>query len=276
VLINPSKANELIFDFVSLFREAKIRNFNFMEINKIICGNCLKVMKEIPDNSVDLVLTDPPYMISRKEKYSGLDWMGKRSKDGVNVNFDFGEWDYFDSLEDYLKFTKKWFEECYRLIRDGGQIYSFFSKERQWFLWKWWEEFGGKSRNIITWHKLNPIPQVRKVGYQSSTEFAFWGTKGKNHTFNYQLGQCHNFIETSICSGNERWTHPTQKSLKVIEMFLSYSSNENDIILDPFLGSGTTAVACKRLKRNYIGIEISEKYCDIARQRIKGQAKPML
>ena len=241
--------------------------------NTIICGDCLKELKKFPDECFDLIIVDPPYMISRKQKYYGLDHVGKRTKDGANLSFDFGDWDYFSSLKEYLNFTKKWLKECYRILKETGQIYSFFCKERHWFLWKWWEEFGGKSRNVIAWHKTNPVPQIPRGNYQSSIELIFWGTKGRKHTFNCR--QCHNFIETPICAGKERCGHPTQKPEKVIEYLMNNSSKEGDLVLDPFAGSCTTAVVAKKLKRNWIMIEINPKYRDIGQQRVDAIPEPL-
>ncbi len=234
-------------------------------LNKIINANCLDILPLIPDNSIDCIVTDPPYMISRKANFTGLKWVGSQKRE-QNIIYDFGKWDWFKSMDDYQDFTKKWFKECYRILRNGS-IVSFFSKERMWFLWKWWEELGGRSRNILTWRKTNPVPQIRKVGFQSATEFMFWGTKGK-HTFNWEKGQCHNFIETPLCMGNERLLHPTQKPIAVIMWLLRYLTNKDDVVLDPFLGTGTTALAAKRLVRNYIGIEIDPKYVKMAEKRL--------
>jgi site-specific DNA-methyltransferase (adenine-specific)/modification methylase len=250
-------------------------------INQIICGDCLEVMKDIPDNSVDLVLTDPPYKISQKNlkidrtkiENRSLRRNGRKSKE---LNYDFGEWDHFKDRKDFLSWTENWVKQCFRVLKDNGNFVSFFSKSEISHFEDILNKYG-HVRQTIVWHKTNPVPQIFKVGFMSSVEFMSWATKqkGAKHTFNYQLGQHHNYIETPICMGNERKNHPTQKPIKAIIWLIKYLSNENDLILDPFIGSGTTAVACKSLGRRFIGIEISPEYCDIARKRVNATTEPL-
>lgn len=244
-------------------------------INKIICGNCLEVLKEIPNDGVDLVLADPPYGISQKNlkidrtniQNRSLKRSGKKSKE---LNYDFGEWDHFENRDELLSWTEQWVKECFRILKNTGNFVSFFSKSEISYFEDILNKYG-HVRQTIVWHKTNPVPQIFKVGFMSSVEFLSWATKqkGAKHTFNYQLGQHHNFVETPICMGKERTNHTTQKPIKVISWLVEYLSKKNDIILDPFIGSGTTAVTCKELGRRYIGIEISPEYCEIARNRIK-------
>ena len=249
-------------------------------VNKVICGDCLEVLKEIPDNSVDAVITDPPYMISSSVKIRrqrnpikfDKQWKFK----GKDIDYNFGNWDIFESMTDYLKFTEQWFKECARVLRKGGHIISFFDKHKLTYLVHWAEELNVKTRQCLFWIKSNPVPQARKVSFMSAVEMCYWGTKEtterKFATFNYQLGQHPDYIVAPICLGKERYKfgfHPTQKPEVVLEWIISYLTNENDIVLDPFAGSGTTGVVCAKLNRRYILIEKEEKYCKIAEARIK-------
>ena len=240
-------------------------------INKIIQGNALNILPKISDNYIDMILTDPPYIISQKGlkidrtkiENRSLRRSGKRSKE---LNYDFGEWDHFNSKEEFLEWTESWVKECFRLLKDTGNFVSFFSKSEISYFEDILNKYG-HVRQTIVWHKTNPVPQIFKVGFMSSVEFMSWATKqkGAKHTFNYKLGQHHNFIETPICMGKVRKRHPTQKPLKVIKWLIKYLSNKNDIILDPFIGSGTTAVACIKLNRRFIGIDLN---IDMAKKRI--------
>jgi len=237
-------------------------------------------MKRIPNESIDLVLTDPPYMISgstiirrqRNPVKFGREWKFK----GKDINYQFGDWDIFKDISDYLQFTSAWFQECIRSLRKGGHIVTFFDKHKITYLVHVAEEMNIKSRQCLFWIKSNPVPQARKVSLMSAVELCYWGTKEttarKFATFNYELGQHPDYIVCPICSGHERYDfgfHPTQKPLKVIKWIIKYLSKKNDIVLDPFIGSGTTAVACKQLDRHYIGFEINSKYCEIAEKRLR-------
>ena len=244
-------------------------------INKIICGNCLDILKQIPDGSIDLVLTDPPYGISQKNlkidrtsiQNRSLKRSGKRSKE---LNYDFGEWDHFENRDELLSWTEQWVKECFRVLKESGNFVSFFAKDSISHFEDILSKYG-HVRQTIVWHKTNPVPQIFKVGFMSSVEFLSWATKqkGAKHTFNYQLGQHHNFIETPICMGKERTPHPTQKPIKAVQWLVEYLSNEGDIVLDPFSGAGTFAVIAKSLGRNFIGIEVNPEYCQWAEERLK-------
>jgi len=159
------------------------------------------------------------------------------------------------------------------IVKDNGSIIIFAKTE----LVTWIMEVGLVNnfdyKATINYVKSNPVPQVRKKNYCSSFEticwLVRWNDKKCNFTFNFKSQkEMHNFIVMPICSGNERTKHPTQKPLKLISHLLEIHSNKKDIILDCFMGSGTTAVACKQLGRNFIGCDISEEYVKIANKRL--------
>jgi len=237
-----------------------------LPINQIICGDCLEVLKTFPDESIDMILTDPPFMIS-----SGTRIVRKGGKFGKakTIDLDFGDWDKFSSKKAYLDFTRRWVSECCRVLKKGGNFVSFFAKEKISYLWEYLENNGMKGHDILVWIITNPAPRARKVNFSQATNFMVWASKqGAKHTFHYEYGQQANWIKWRICMGKERLNHPTQKPEYLMRVLLKYLSNENDIILDPFVGSGTTCVVAKKLGRKWIGIDINEAYCEMARKRL--------
>lgn len=236
-------------------------------------GDCLEIMKQIPDGSIDCVITDPPYNISQKnfcvDRSKAKSAIMRRDKP---LNYDFGSWDNMERQE-FLEFTKNWLLECIRVLRDGGTIISFFNKEDISYLGWTGQENGMRTRTIFTWHKTNPVPSFRKVNYLSACEYAWIGSKGqKPWTFNFGLQkEMHNFYETCNSSGYKQTEHPTEKPVNMFEHFVKIHTNKDDTVLDPFMGSGTTGVACKHLQRNFIGIELDDKYFQIAQDRINSE-----
>ena len=232
---------------------------NISNENKLILGDCLLEMKNIPNETVSLVVTDPPYNISGPNK------MTKKGNEFTVA--DFGEWDKFEKNE-FIEWMVKVFAELYRVCKDGAAVYMFADKALISHIWDLGEAAGFKGKNVLVWKKSNPVPQFRKQNYLSATEFFVFFAKGV-HKMNFlDQKEMHNMVEHPICSGHERSSHPTQKPLKVIEKYVFISSNEGDVVLDCFMGSGTTGVACVRLNRKFIGIEKDLTYFNIAKDRI--------
>jgi len=251
-----------------------------MDVNKIICGDALEELRKMPNESIDLIVTDPPYNVSTDLKIDRSRW-GKKQKRKAIINFDYGEWDKM-SEDDFERFTLKWYAECKRVLKKGGSIYIFFTKEliSLFHLHRFYEHLPEKThrdsgliktKNIISWVKSNPLPAFNRTNYRSAVEFIYFGQKeGEKATFNFgQQKDMKNWFEYPLVQGKVRTKHPTQKPLGLIQKFIEVSSNKGDIIFDPFIGSGTTAVAAKMLGRNYIGIEKEPKYVKIAEERIK-------
>ncbi len=235
---------------------------NTLKLNHIYCGDTLEKLKEIPDESIDLVLTDPPYKISQKNKIYRNYRSGKRA----DISFDYGKWDYdFDPIP--------FLEETKRVLKQYGQ-WIIFCAEQQIGIYRKWFEDNAHFKQIIIWEKLNPLPQFRKCGYRQATEMIMWAYKNKPHKkdqhFNFLTQEeMKNIFRFPICGGNERTNHPTQKPLNLIIELLKRHSFKNDIVLDCYLGSGTTAVAAKKLGRKYVGIELNKEYISTAKKRIK-------
>lgn len=255
-----------------------------MKLNSIYIGNCIDIMaRKIEGGSVSLIYADPPYNLSGKTLNL------KKNKTGgafYKVN---EEWDTWTE-DDYLKFTNDWISGCWSTLREGGSFYISCSYHNIGEVVMSAKKRGFRLNNIITWYKTNAMPSITKRTFTHSTEFVCWFVKGKGWIFNYsklksiiphttktgELRQMRDLVELPIVQGAERLKkadgralHPTQKPEKLLEVIIEASSNEGDIIMDPFIGSGTTGVVAKRLKRNWIGIEVEERYKIAAEERIR-------
>jgi len=226
----------------------------------LYCGDCLKVMREFPNKSVDLLLTDPPYNISQKNNFSTMKRYHKYQ------GIDFGEWDKgFD--------ITGWIPYAFPLLRQSANIVIFTS----WLsLGKVAEEItrlGGQPKRPIVLYKQNPVPANRDRLFVNAFEFAIWAVVGKGWVFNRQRKYEVPMFPVTIGRGV---SHPTQKPLAAIEWLVTVLSESKSLVLDPFLGSGTTAIACEKLGRRWVGIEIEEKYCEIAKKRLLGVCKCLI
>jgi site-specific DNA-methyltransferase (adenine-specific) len=231
--------------------------------NRVLFGDCLEHLRGIPDGSVDLVLTDPPYGLTST---TTITRRGGKFGCSTDVQTKFS-WDH---IVDYM-----WVAECFRVLRAAGVFISFYDRERIYEVIQAAKASGGIVKDIGAWHKTNPVPQVRKVKWASALELFAILVKGSDrHTFNWQNGYHHNVIVAPICAGKERTQHPTQKPLSVILPMLRYWSNPCDLVLDPFAGSGTTAVAAKALNRRYIAIDSDPLSVAICRERLTRTASP--
>jgi site-specific DNA-methyltransferase (adenine-specific)/modification methylase len=218
---------------------------------KLIHGDSFKEIKKIPNNSIDLILTDPPYNLGL---YSTGNIKMNWRKD---FNNDVAVWDRKEFN------PRDWLTEFKRILKPTGNIFAFTSYN---LIGKWHETFDPEfdTFQFMVWHKTNPPPKIRRAGFLNSCELivCMWD---KNHTWNFtKQSEMHNFIETSICMGKERgkedFFHPTQKPLKVLQHIIKLASNEGDTVFDPFMGIGSTGEAALLLNREFIGIEIEEKY----------------
>jgi DNA modification methylase len=254
-------------------RNRKIKHYlrgagkiKMLEVNKIYCGDCLELMKEIEDKSVDLIIIDPPYFNQgTKPKYT------RKGKKDVNTYF--GEWDKFETDEDYLKWMKLIICECCRVLKEDGSFYCFTNDRYISYLRHFIRDIDNMTyASTLIWHKYNSPPRfIMKAGFISSKELIMLSYKGKNPTFNKpkEFKEMLDVWITPQTPSGERLGHPTQKPLSLIKRFIEISSNEGDLVLDSFVGSGTTAVACINTNRRFIGIELEPKYVEIANKRIQ-------
>lgn len=212
-------------------------------------GDCLEKMKDITSGSIDLVLTDPPYNISRDNNFNTM------GRSGI----DFGEWDKGADIFSYIK-------ECSRILNKNGSFVCFNDWKNLGDIVKFSESVGFDTKDMLRLEKSNPMPRNRDRRYVTDYECATWFTKKcAKWVFNRQDNK---YQRPKFVHSIDKGLHPTQKSLKLVEDLIRIHSNENQTIIDPFMGSGTTGLACKNLNRKFIGIEKDEKYFEIAIQRI--------
>ena len=243
--------------------------------NKIINGDCLVELKKIPDRTFDLVFADPPYNLQLKNKLT--------RPDSSEVNAVDDKWDQFESFEKYDEFTISWLKECKRILKKNGALWVIGSYHNIFRLGTAIQNLGFWILNDVVWNKNNPMPNFRGTRFTNAHETLIWASKNQKskYTFNYQSLKCLNDDlqmrsnwNLPICSGGERLkkngkkVHSTQKPESLLHRILLASSNRGDYILDPFLGSGTTAVVAKKLGRICFGIEKENKYFNAAKQRL--------
>lgn len=217
-----------------------------LELNKIYCGDCLELMKQIPDESIDLVLTDPPYGMNYQSSW--------RTDKFAKIDNDIS-----------LEWIKPFLEETYRTMKEDSHIYLFCNDYAISDFRREMEAVGFTPKRTLIWVKNNHTSGDLEGDYGNKTEFILFAHKGRKELNGKRETNVLNYARVA----NLR--HPTEKPVSLCSFLIEKSSKESDTILDPFLGSGTTAVACQELHRNFIGIEISPEYCKIAEARLKQQ-----
>ncbi len=250
----------------------------------IIHGDCIEEMKKLPDNSVDLIFADPPYYLQLPK--------GKRLKraDGSEVIPVDNEWDSFEGYEDYDNFTHAWISECQRILKPTGTFWVIGMYHNIFRVGTIMQNLGLWFLNDVIWVKTDALPNLNGRRFTNNHETLIWSVKNKDckkYTFNYDLMKKLNggvqMKDTDwvfgLCKGKERLkdgngikAHPTQKPLKLIQQVVLAASNKGDIIFDPFMGSGTTAVVAEALGRKWLGVERDEKYVALARNRVSSYA----
>lgn len=250
-------------------------------LNKLIKGDCIEKMKELPDKSIDLIFADPPYNLQlQKALYRNN---GKKF-DGVN-----DDWDQFGSFEEYDKFCFSWLKECKRILKNDGNLWVIGSFQNIFRIGKIMQDLDYWILNDVLWIKTNPVPNFKGTRFTNAHETLIWASKNKNsqYTFHYKSMKAFNDDkqmrsdwEIPVCSGKQRIkkngtkAHSAQKPTELLYRIIVSTSNVGDIILDPFMGSGTTGAVAKEFRRKFIGIEREEKYIKIATERIK-KVKPI-
>lgn len=256
--------------------------------HKIINGETLNEMQKMPAKSIDLIFADPPYWMRTEgvlKRVEGTDYNG--CADG---------WDQFNSLEEYEEFTRKWLTECYRVLKPNGAIWVIGGMQCIYTIGAIMQQLGYWIINDVVWHKKNPTPNFMGTRLNNSHETLIWATKSKKakFTFNYKTAkelnidtvdendfkkgtrkQLGSVWKIAVCQGTERVKdengeklHSTQKPEELLYRVIAISSNKEDVVLDPFGGTMTTAAMAKKLGRSSIMIEMDKKYCEYGQKRV--------
>lgn len=233
---------------------------------KLINKDCISSMKKLKSNSVDLILTDPPYNLANFMR--DRDFGVKRMRNNTFVT---AGWDDLD-FDEWVEQINHFFSEANRVLKKKGSLIIFMSLMKVETIVKLAQKNNFYYKTTGVWHKLNPMPRNMNLHFINSLEgWIYFVNDAKTGTFNNNGKAIHDFIETPVAPISERkfGKHPTQKPESVFEHFVLLLTNENDTILDPFMGSGTAGVVSKKNNRNFIGMEINEEYFKMAKKRIE-------
>jgi site-specific DNA-methyltransferase (adenine-specific) len=221
---------------------------------QVFLGDCLIKLKDIKSESIDLLLTDPPYKI-----ITGGDSNGKNSIRPKGILS--GNRELMKSIPNF----EDWLSECFRVLKNGTHAYIMVNSTNLLEMANKIEKAGFKIHNFLIWKKNNCTPSQF---YMKNCEYVIFFRKGKAKYIN-RMGDSKTVHEFNNIIGNK--VHPTEKPIGLMQYYILNSTNENDLVLDPFMGSGSTGVACKNINRNFIGIEKDEAYFKIAEQRINAR-----
>lgn len=233
--------------------------------------DCNKILKKLEEKSVDLIFADLPYMLSND---------GITCKSGKIASVNKGEWDRSKGFKEDMKFHRKWLKNCDRVLKDEGTIWISGTYHCIHQITYILLEMGYYIINEISWIKPNAAPNMGCRCFTASHETLIWAKKSKEfkHTFNYELmkemndgKQMRSFwiIPTTPKKEKLLGKHPTQKPLELLRRIILSSSKEGDLILDPFVGSGSTGVSALMYNRRFIGIDMEKEYLELTYKRLK-------
>jgi len=244
-------------------------------LDTILPGDCIEILAQLPENSVDLVFADPPYNLQLSQEL----WRPNRT----HVEAVEDAWDKFTSFEEYDQFTRLWLSACKRVLKETGTLWVIGTYHNIYRLGAILQDLGFWILNDVIFIKTNPMPNFRGVRFTNAHETLIWAQKeqGAQYTFNYHVMkslnddlQMRSDWLLPICTGKERIkangvrAHSTQKPEALLYRILLASTHPGDVVLDPFFGTGTTGAVAKKLDRHFIGIERDECYIKIAQARI--------
>jgi modification methylase len=249
---------------------------NKLPLDQVLVGDCRQMLETLPENSVDLIFADPPYNL----QLEGDLWRPNLTLvDAVD-----DDWDQFESFNQYDRFTQEWLTACRRVLKPTGTLWVIGSYHNIYRVGKILQDLNFWVLNDVVWVKANPMPNFRGMRYTNAHETLLWvqKEKGAKYTFNYQAMkglnddlQMRSDWYIPICTGKERLkdadgekVHPTQKPEALLYRVILSSSNPGDVVLDPFFGTGTTGAVARRLHRHFIGVEVDQKYADLAMARV--------
>ncbi len=249
-----------------------------MKNYRLYHDDCLKILEEIPENTFDMIFADPPYMLSNG---------GITCQNGKVVSVNKGKWDESQGFEQDFEFHKKWLSACKRVLKKNGTLWISGTYHSIYSCGFAMQLLGYHILNDISWFKPNASPNMCCRYFTASHETLIWARKDKKtkHTFNYELMKNGDFSSDFIKKPNTQmrsvWAigtpkksektfgkHPTQKPLDLLERIILASTNEGDLILDPFMGSATTGVAALKHNRKFVGIEKEKEFVELAEKRL--------
>ncbi|APH55175.1 Adenine-specific methyltransferase [Granulibacter bethesdensis] len=255
----------------------RLNTVSELPIDQVLLGDCVQLMQMLPAGSVDCIFADPPYNLQLRGELRRPD---ESIVDGVD-----DDWDRFTDYAAYDAFSRAWLTECRRLLRKDGTIWVIGAYHNIFRLGTILQDLGFWILNDVVWRKANPMPNFRGRRFTNAHETLIWAARGQNsrHRFNYQAMKTLNddvqmrsdwFLP--LCTGSERLRndhglklHPTQKPESLLYRVLLSSTAPGDVVLDPFLGTGTSAAVAKRLQRSFIGIERHPAYAEAAIGRLR-------
>jgi len=242
---------------------------------KLFHDDCLNILNKLPENSIDMIFADPPYFLSNG---------GISCKSGKMVSVNKADWDKSKGFEEDFRFTKNWINACRRVLKNNGTIWISGTMHNIYQVGFSLQKFNFKILNEISWFKPNAPPNLTCKYFAHTHETIIWARKHIKipHTFNYDLmkewddkiavkgKQMRSIWNIPLTPMREKkfGKHPTQKPIELLKRIIISSTNENDLILDPFNGSGTTGVVALKLNRNYIGIDKEKDFLDLTLKRI--------
>ena len=244
--------------------------------NMVLVGDCVKAMQAMEAGSVDMIFADPPYNLQL-----GGDLLRPNNTivDGVD-----DDWDRFNGFSHYDDFSRDWLQAARRVMKSDATLWVIGSYHNIFRVGALMQDLGFWILNDVTWRKTNPMPNFRGRRFTNAHETMIWAARDEKsrYTFNYDAMkslnediQMRSDWVLPICSGGERLktrngtkAHPTQKPEALLHRVLLSSTNKDDLVLDPFFGTGTTGAVAKKLGRRWVGIERERKYAKIAQSRI--------
>ena len=248
-----------------------------MQTNRVILGDCIEEMNQLPERSVDMIFADPPYNLQLTGELTRPD---QSRVDGVD-----DAWDRFDGFAAYDRFTRDWLAAARRVLKDDGTIWVIGSYHNIFRVGATLQDLNYWILNDVIWRKSNPMPNFRGRRFTNAHETLIWAAKHQeaSYTFNYRAMkalnddlQMRSDWLIPICTGGERLrdeagqkAHSTQKPEALLHRAILAATKSGGLVLDPFLGSGTTAAVAKRLHRRYLGIEREPGYAELAQRRIE-------
>lgn len=265
---------------------------NTLPINTIINGECIAEMRKLLDSSIDLIIADPPYNLSKGGEWK---WDNSVALQGMGGNWNkvMQDWDNY-TFEAYMAFTKEWLTEAKRILKPTGSMWIFGTYHNIGIINVVCQMLGIEIINEVIWYKRNAFPNLAGRRLTASHETILWCNKGgkkREYFFDYEYSKSGDFSYDSLKTPGKQmrtvWDisnnkeknelaygkHPTQKPIRILKRMIKLATKEGDVMLTPFSGSGSECVAAKLTGRQYIGIELDEGYCSLANTRLSHTEK---